>query len=418
LQSAEKQGQAMKQRSDRSIDRRAGEFRAAVQPAGKDRLFADAAELAQQIDPEEPVFCFSAEALRGRIGEYLSAFPGEVTYAVKANPGEHIILTASACGLTTFDVASVHEMKGVRSVAPRAQFHYHNPIKSRQEIEEAYHAFNCRRFAADDLQEIYKIADTIGRSSGVEIAVRFRLPRLGGSSAHDFSSKFGATRPEAVELLKSVAALGFGPVLTFHPGSQCTDPIAYVRHITASAKIARRAGVKLAALNVGGGFPARYRDADVPPLPIFFSAIAETLHRDFPVDAPRLECEPGRGLVATCTSLLTRIKLVKHRRDEVFINDGIYGALMEIYQVSDIVPPARALRVGGDLSGPTRPWTIYGPTCDPLDKLPVKFELPIDLREDDFIEFGSIGAYGAATSTRFNGYGGAETYFVREVFSA
>src|SRR6185436_19786125 len=120
------------------------------------------------------------------------------------------------------------EMRGVHSVAPRAQFHYHNPVKSRREIDEAYHAFGCRR--------------------------------LGGSSAHDFSSKFGATRPEAVELLKSIAALGFGPVLTFHPGSQCTDPMAYVRHITAAAKIARRAGVKLAALNVGGGFPTRYRD--------------------------------------------------------------------------------------------------------------------------------------------------------------
>jgi ornithine decarboxylase len=308
-------------------------------------------------------------------------------------------------------------MRGVHSVAPRAQFHYHNPVKSRREIDEAYHAFGCRRFAADDLQEIYKIADTIDRSSGIEIAVRFRLPRLGGSSAHDFSSKFGATRPEAVELLKSVAALGFGPVLTFHPGSQCTDPMAYVRHITAAAKIARRAGIRLAALNVGGGFPTRYRDADVPPLPIFFTAIADTARKEFSPEMPRLECEPGRGLVAASTSLLTRIKLVKHNRDEVFINDGIYGALMEIYQVSDIVPPARATRGGEQLVGPTRLWTVYGPTCDPLDRLPVKFELPVDLREDDFIEFGSIGAYGAATSTRFNGYGAAETHFVREVLS-
>jgi ornithine decarboxylase len=193
--------------------------------------------------------------------------------------------------------------------------------------------------------------------------------------------------------------------------------MAYVRHITAAAKIARRGGVKLAALNVGGGFPARYRDAAVPPLEIFFTAIADTARKEFSAEMPRLECEPGRGLVAASTSLLTRIKLVKYNRDEVFINDGIYGALMEIYQVSDIVPPARAIRDGAQLQGPTRLWTVYGPTCDPLDKLPVKFELPVDLREGDFIEFGSIGAYGAATSTRFNGYGSAETHFVREVLS-
>jgi ornithine decarboxylase len=407
----------MKQPPTRSLERLRRKFHTAADAGNPDGLFTDAAELARELNPDEPVFCFSAEALRRRVSEFLTKFPGEVSYAVKANPAQHILLAASGCGLTMFDVASVHEMRSVHSVAPLAQFHYHNPVKSRREIDEAYHSFGCRRFAADDLQEIYKIADTLGRSSGIEIAVRFRLPRLGGSSAHDFSSKFGATRPEAVELLKSVAALGFGPVLTFHPGSQCIDPMAYVRHITASAKIARRAGVRLAALNVGGGFPARYRDADVPPLAIFFTAIADTARKEFLLEMPRLECEPGRGLVAASTSLLTRIKLVKHNRDEVFINDGIYGALMEIYQVSDIVPPARAIRDGRQLLGPTRLWTLYGPTCDPLDRLPVKFELPVDLREADFIEFGSIGAYGAATSTRFNGYGGAETHFVCEVLS-
>jgi ornithine decarboxylase len=407
----------MKQPPTRSLERLRRRFHTAADAGNPDGLFTDAAELARELNPDEPVFCFSAEALRRRVSEFLTKFPGEVSYAVKANPAQHILLAVSGCGLTMFDVASVHEMRSVHSVAPLAQFHYHNPVKSRREIDEAYHSFGCRRFAADDLQEIYKIADTLGRSSGIEIAVRFRLPRLGGSSAHDFSSKFGATRPEAVELLKSVAALGFGPVLTFHPGSQCIDPMAYVRHITASAKIARRAGVRLAALNVGGGFPARYRDADVPPLAIFFTAIADTARKEFFPEMPRLECEPGRGLVAPSTSLLTRIKLVKHNRDEVFINDGIYGALMEIYQVSDIVPPARAIRDGRQLLGPTRLWTLYGPTCDPLDRLPVKFELPVDLREADFIEFGSIGAYGAATSTRFNGYGAAETYFVCDVLS-
>jgi ornithine decarboxylase len=401
--------------SQHKVARLKRDFRSRAGGISSAELFADAAELSLKRNPAEPVFCFSADALRARVREFLDAFPGEVAYAVKANPGEHILLTASACGLTLFDVASVHEMRQVRSIAPRARFHYHNPIKSREEIEEAHRDYGCRRFAADDLQEIYKITQTIGRSAGIEIAIRFRLPRLGGSSAHDFSSKFGSTRPETVELLKSVVALGFTPVLTFHPGSQCTDPLAYERHIAAAAKIARRAGVKLHALNVGGGFPVAYRDEIVPPLAVFFDAIRASAAKEFGADVPRLECEPGRGIVAPSTSLLTRTKLVKHNRNEVFINDGVYGALMEMYQVPDIVPPARAIRDGQPLLGPSRPWTVYGPTCDPLDKLPVKFELPIDIREGDFVEFGSVGAYGAATSTRFNGYGAAQVYFVKDV---
>jgi hypothetical protein len=70
-------------------------------------VFADAAELSLKLNPNDPVFCFSADALRARVREFLDGFPGEVAYAVKANPGEHILLTASSCGLTLFDVASV-----------------------------------------------------------------------------------------------------------------------------------------------------------------------------------------------------------------------------------------------------------------------------------------------------------------------
>lgn len=380
--------------------------------------FEDAAELAARLEPEDPVLCFSPEILQERIARFIEGFPGELSYAVKANPDEHVLRTAAESGVGVFDVASVHEIRRVRQLAPRAGLHYHNPVKSREEIEQSFSEFGCHRFAADDVQEIDKIAAIVGNAPEIEIAVRFRLPRLGGSSAHDFSSKFGATRPEAIDLMKAVAARGYRAALTFHPGSQCTQPIAYARHIAAAAKISRRAGVRLTALNVGGGFPASYRNTDdVPPLSEFFQTIREAHRVEFPADAPQLECEPGRGIVAPSMSLLARVKLVKPKRAEVFMNDGIYGTLMEIYQVRDIIPPVRVIREGRHHDAPKRPYTLYGPTCDPLDKLPVKFELPLDLREGDYIEFGSVGAYGAATSTRFNGYGGAVRYSVRNVLN-
>ena len=397
------------------------ETESGFRPAGSlsNLVFEDAADLAHRLMPEDPVLCFSEEALRDRIKAFIDGFPGELSYAVKANPDEIVLRAAAAAGVSVFDVASVHEIRHVRALAPQARLHYHNPIKSREEIAEAFEEFGCGRFAADDLQEIDKIAAVVGNAPGIEIAVRFRLPRLGGSSAHDFSSKFGATRPEAMELLKAVAMKGYGAVVTFHPGSQCTQPIAYYRHIAAAAKLSRRSSVRLAALNVGGGFPARYRDAEeTPPLGAYFDEIREAMKEEFGETPPRVECEPGRGIVAPSMSLLTRVKLVKPKRGEVFMNDGIYGTLMEIYQVRDIVPPVRAIRDGQTLGGATRAYTLYGPTCDPLDKLPVKFELPAELRENDFIEFGSVGAYGAATSTRFNGYGGALRYRVRNVLAA
>ena len=68
--------------------------------------------------------------------------------------------------------------------------------------------------------------------------------------------------------------------------------------------------------------------------------------------------------------------------------------------------PYRLLRDGEVLHGETRAWKTFGPTCDPLDVLPHRLELPASIRDDDYIEFGNLGAYSVATTTMFNGYGG------------
>ena len=377
--------------------------------------YVDVAELAAERQPELPVLCFSPSRLHKSVRRFLDGFPGEVSYAVKANSSADAIMTIAASGVRVFDVASLVEMKTVRSACPHAEFHYHNPIKSRHEIEHAYHEFGCRRFAADHPSEITKIADTLKGIKGLEIAVRFRLPAH-GRSVHDFSKKFGATPGEATELLQIIKTCGFGAILTFHPGSQCSDPGAWRRHIHAAAEIAGEAGVQLTALNVGGGFPARYVGMELPDLAAFFTAISHATKEAFGTDnQPALECEPGRGIVAPAQSLLTRVKLVKPERREIFLNDGIYGALMEVSQAPDMVPPCRAIRIDDNFADDMENWTVYGPTCDPLDTLPVSLCLPSDIAEDDYVEFGTIGAYGLATSTRFNGYGDFETASVTNV---
>jgi ornithine decarboxylase len=93
--------------------------------------------VALRLAPEAPTFCYSAEVVRGRAHTFLSKFPGEVAYAVKANSDPDVLLTVAACGIDTFDVASVEEMALVRSLVPRAILHYHNPVKSRSEIAKA-----------------------------------------------------------------------------------------------------------------------------------------------------------------------------------------------------------------------------------------------------------------------------------------
>ena len=267
----------------------------------------------------------------------------------------------------------------------------------------------------DCREEVQKIHEVIGADETVEIAVRLVLPRDRGSSAHDFSTKFGAPEHICIELMQQVVSLGYQPVLTFHPGSQSKEPQVYVRHIEAAARISKNAGVKVAKLNVGGGFPANYELSTAPEPEVFFRAIDQAVTKSFGADHPALECEPGRGIVATCMSLLTKVKLVCSDGDDIFINDGVYGGLMEYMQVPDLKPPFRLIRDGKEIEGVAKSYKVFGPTCDPLDVLPHRLDLYQGIREDDYIEFGTLGAYGLATATRFNGYGGHDIIAVEHV---
>lgn len=383
------------------------------QPTG----YRDACDVARVLRPDAPVFLFSPSALATCLEAFVAGFPGQVTYAVKANSSKEVLKALVAAGLKTFDVASVAEVEAVSRVALGSRLNYHNPVKSRSEIAEAYRAFGVLRFAADDAAEIIKIYNIAGHDPRLEIAVRFRLPGQ-GAAVHDFSSKFGAAPPEAVELLRRVVNLGLKPILTFHPGSQCLDALAYRRHIFAASEITTKAGTQLYRLNVGGGFPVAYSGTRVPEPAQIFAIIAEATRDAFgPSNQPELECEPGRGLIAASMSLLTRVKLVKEQKAEIYLNDGIYGALGEPVQAPALRHPHRALRANGVLAAKTTAFTVFGPTCDPLDRLPVPMELPADITEGDYVEFGTLGAYGSATSTRFNGFGAASILHVDEVLT-
>ena len=108
-------------------------------------------------------------------------------------------------------------------------------------------------------------------------------------------------------------------------------------------------------------------------------------------------------MVADCVSLLTRVIHVRDCGHSVFVNDGVYGGFQE-QSIVDLQVPAKVWRGGRMLRGDHAPYRIFGPTCDPVDRMQREVSLPAGLREGDYIEFGLLGAYGSATSTNFNGF--------------
>jgi ornithine decarboxylase len=363
-------------------------------------IWAKPSEFLRAQRPENPVMFFSPGVLQATAQRFIKGFPGLVTYAVKSNPDEMVVQNLVAAGIKGFDVASPFEIAMIRRLAPGAALHYNNPVRARSEIEFAV-ANGVKSYSVDSHSELQKLA-AIVPTEGTEISVRFKLPVAG--AAYNFGAKFGATAEMAAELLAEVSRLGFVPSLTFHPGTQCTDPMAWDSYIRMAAEICRKSGVEAKRLNVGGGFPSHRLNEVSPQLEAIFELIDRVATEAFGDKRPALVCEPGRGLVAESFSLATRVKAI---RDDmhVFLNDGVYGGLTELPLIGVIDRIEILSPEGEERRAETRERIIFGPTCDSVDRLPGELSLPGDMEEGDYVIFHGLGAYSTATNTRFNGFG-------------
>lgn len=358
-------------------------------------IWSKPAEYIARNQPLNPVMFFAPGILQSSARRFVDGFPGLVSYAIKANSADAVIENLAAAGVRAFAVASIAEMEQIHRLAPAAAMHHNNPIRARHEIEAAVR-FGVKSYAIDSRSELAKLIELVPPGS-VEIAVRFRLP-----SAQ--APKFGASEPLAAELLAEVAAAGYRPALAFHPGTQCTDGAIWQAAILMAGHIARKSGVPIGRLNVGGGFPSHRLTGEKPDNKALFALISETVAEVFGESPPALVCEPGRAIVAECFALAARVNAIRDDED-VFLNDGTYGTLDEM-PVIGVTDRARAIDPQGEWrKGAPRLRQIFGPTCDRIDRLPGALPLPADLAEGDYLIFHGMGAYSLATNTRFNGYG-------------
>lgn len=377
------------------------------------QLFQSSADVIARLAPDVPCFVFSKSQLIQDCDMFLNNFNGTLSYAIKANPAPYILDCLNQKGVNNFDVASPNEIAALAHISPHAASHYNNPIRSDYEIAAALNYPGVRSFCIDHEDGLRKLADHIApqRRSDYDVMVRFKGEK--SRKAYDFGSKFGAAPRRATQLLKQAHQLGFGTCLGFHVGSQCEETYAFDRHIRTAEKISTSSNIPVLTLNVGGGFPSPYASAACPPLEHYFTTLHQACKSYFGANAPRLMAEPGRALVAGCTNLLAR---VRHRRGDnrLYINDGVYGGLMEI-KFMPIMPPTKVWRGTQTLKGNVRPFTLFGPTCDSYDVLPRPFMLPETIKDGDWIEFALMGAYAQASLTRFNGLGDHQQYDVISV---
>jgi len=327
-----------------------------------------------------------------------------IYYAVKANPAAPIL--ERLVSLTSFfDAASYEEISAcLRAGARPDAISFGNTIKKVSAIRKA-HADGVSLFAFDSAEELEKLAE---HAPGARVYCRILVENEGAD--WPLSRKFGTTIESARELMTRAADMGLDPYgLSFHVGSQQTTTRAYEIAISKVGMLftdLAEAGVNLRMMNLGGGFPTRYRD-DVPEIDQFGDAIMSAMIAHFGNNLPEMFIEPGRFIVGDAGLVSAEVVLVSHRDPKdsvrwVYLDIGRFGGLAETEGESikyRITTPHDGTPVG--------PVAIAGPTCDGADIMYEKsnYRMPLALRSGDQVRLLSTGAYVTSyASQSFNGF--------------
>ena len=364
-------------------------------------------DIISQLKPERPIYCIRKKSIQVASRTFQNKFPGTILYAVKTNPHPEVLKTIIQSGINNFDVASIKEIEDIRKISPEAKCSFMHTVKSRESIKEAYFKFGVKTFSLDTKDELIKIIESTDQAKDLELFVRVSV-----SNEHaeiDLSKKFGALTLEAAGLLRLTKQYAKKIGLSFHVGSQCMHPISYAKGITEIGNVIKRTKIIPHYINVGGGFPTIYPDLVPQSLDNYFEEINKSL-KNLKLDKlPKIICEPGRALVAESGSTIVRVNLRK--KQKLHINDGTYGTLFDA-GVPNIVYPSRLISNGKIISKKLTSFDFYGPTCDSMDYMKGPFILPKNIKENDYIELGQLGAYGLTFRTKFNGFYSNEIYEV------
>jgi ornithine decarboxylase len=363
-----------------------------------------------KLCPVQPVTLLRPHAARRAARFFVEKFPGRSLYAVKANPSPDLLRILWDAGITHYDVASIGEIRLVHETLPEAVQCLMHPVKAEEVIAEAYFEHGVRTFSLDTIDELEKIVRATA-TDGVPASDLNLLVRIRVSSDHaklSLAAKFGADPAEVKPLLMATRQAADALGICFHVGSQAMTAAAYAEAMARVRAAIVEAAVTVDIVDVGGGFPSSYPGMEPPPLETYFSVIHQAFEA-LPISySAELWCEPGRALCAEYASVLVRVE--KRRGDELYINDGAYGALFDAAHIGWRYP-VRLMRAQQSRVRPMK-FSFYGPTCDDLDRMTGPFELPGDVGVGDYIEIGMLGAYGCAMRTAFNGFGVSDSRIV------
>jgi len=342
-----------------------------------------------------PLLIVDCERVRLQLRKLRRALPQvDLHYALKPLPHAAVVQTVIELG-GFLDLATTGEVQLVQrlQIDPQRCIHTH-PIKRPEDIRNALQ-FGVRTFVADNPDEVRKF-ERHAADAELLLRVSFRSP----GAMCDLSRKFGCDPEDALPLARLAAELGVSVRgLSFHVGSQATDPGKHVEAIDACAKImaaARREKLgSFDTLDIGGGFPIDYLQP-APDIGRFCAPVRAAL-----AQLPRrirVIAEPGRYIVGPAAIGVASVMGRAQREDHwwYYLDDGLYGSYSgQLYDHARY--PVEPLRDGAE----RLPSVLAGPTCDSIDVIAENLMLP-RLNTGDLIVGRAMGAYTWASASEFN----------------
>lgn len=212
---------------------------------------------------DTPSLIFSTESLKHNytfLSDHIANGKCKLFFAVKANNDPYVLKALASLG-SSFEVASIHELKTTLNAGVKAQdVLFSNPVKIDSDIKAAYD-LGIRHFAFDTSDELGKLANLAPGSY-----VYLRIAVSNTHATWKLDNKFGATTKASLPLLLQAKELNLKPQgVTFHVGwnnSSTTTWLQAVKKAERIISVAQKSGIDLKVLNLGGGWPTNCLDQE------------------------------------------------------------------------------------------------------------------------------------------------------------
>lgn len=324
-------------------------------------------------------------------------------YAVKCNPDPEVLRLLAALG-NGFDCASKAEIDQILKLGvDPSRIIYAQPCKTNSHIRHVA-KLGLKQMTFDNADELYKIKDLFPSAE-----LYLRILTDDSSSLCRLSLKFGASMDCTQGLLALAKQLDLNVVgVSFHVGSGASDPSSFVKAVQDARLVFDQAavlGYEMKTLDVGGGFTSDDLFEDMA------AVLSDALDEYFPTSV-RIIGEPGRYFVSNAFSLACNVIARRDILDTVtrktsymlYLNDGVYGNFSSIiFDHQHPVPRILHARHGHRESSLVD-YSIWGPTCDGIDRITEKSTFRCLLDVGDWLYFEEMGAYTKCSATRFNGF--------------